>query len=233
MENNTQLPRIITLSGEPGAGKTTVLNHLKNFYEKKGFTVETHLVGQIFRQIADSLGIPVAELNKNSACHPEIDKMLDDELKEYSAKINSSPSENTVYLIDSRMAWEFVDNSFSVRLTVPTIDAGKRIFADSTRSQTDKYSCLEDAIEQTATRKKAEIDKYRRLYGVDLSDPNNYQLVIDTKDSKPSKIAELINVCFNLHGSGKFFPKMWQGIGGSVMPSKEQPVKRTQENIQR
>ncbi len=224
MENNTQLPRIITLSGEPGAGKTTVLNHLKSFYEKKGFTVETHLVGQIFRQIADKLGIPVAELNKNSTLHPEIDKMLDDELKEYSTKINSSPSANTVYIIDSRMAWKFVDNSFSVRLTVPTIDAGKRIFADSTRSQTDRYSCLEDAIEQTRTRKQAEIAKYKKLYGVDLSDSSNYQLIIDTKDSKPSEIARLISVCSNLHRAGKFFPKMWQGIGGNVMPSKKQSI---------
>ena len=229
MENNTQLPRIITLSGEPGAGKTTVLNHLKSFYEKKGFTVETHLVGQIFRQIADKLGIPVAELNKNSAHYPEIDKMLDDELKKYSEQINSSSSPNTIYIIDSRMAWKFVDNSFSVRLTVPTIDAGKRIFADSTRSNTDKYSCLEDAIEQTRTRKQAELNKYKRLYDVDLSDPSNYQLVIDTQNSNPAEIARLISVCSNLHRAGKFFPKMWQGIGGSVMPSKEQPVNRFED----
>lgn len=213
---------IITLSGEPGAGKTTVVNELKRLYVDKGFQVQTHSVGQIFRRIADNLGISISELNKQAAIRPEIDKMVDNELLEYSKKINSQPSPNTVYIIDSRMAWKFIDNSFSVRLKVPSSEAGKRIFADSTRTQADKYKSVEDAITETETRKQDEIVRYQKLYGCDLSNVNNYELVINTQNAKPSEIAKLISVCANLKNKDKFFPKMWEGNGCSIIPSKIQ-----------
>lgn len=229
MKNANLKPKIITLSGEPGAGKTTVLKKLKELYEEKGVLVETHLVGQTFRQLADKLGVSVSELNKQAALRPEIDRMLDDELKNYSQKINSNPSPNTIYIIDSRMAWKFVNNSFSIRLTVPSTEAGKRIFSDSTRSQADQYSCIEDAVLATEIRKQNEIKRYKRLYGADLSDINNYQLVVNTEKARPEEIAKLISVCANLHRAGKFFPKIWQGNDVSVIPSKIQPKKISEE----
>lgn len=50
---------IITLSGNPGSGKSTLRNALKKMYEGKGKNVIIYSVGDIFRQLAEEKSMTV------------------------------------------------------------------------------------------------------------------------------------------------------------------------------
>ena len=43
--------KIITISGEPASGKSTVVREIKNKYEKIGYTVHIISVGNVFREL--------------------------------------------------------------------------------------------------------------------------------------------------------------------------------------
>lgn len=42
--------KIITISGEPASGKSTVVKEIKSKYEKQGFNVYIISVGDVFRE---------------------------------------------------------------------------------------------------------------------------------------------------------------------------------------
>ena len=49
--------RIITISGEPASGKSTIIQRLKEDYEKQGYRVHIFSVGHEFRKIAQEKGL--------------------------------------------------------------------------------------------------------------------------------------------------------------------------------
>jgi cytidylate kinase len=116
--------------------------------------------------------------------HPEIDDEIDTEL----TRIGMLDQD---MVLDSRMAWHFVPDSFKVYLTVKPDEAARRIMNDQ-RGKVETYSSLEDARESLIARKKSENLRYRTKYGVDCSDMNNYDLIIDTTSITPEQAAEKI-----------------------------------------
>ena len=223
MENNFK-NKIITLSGAPGAGKSTVMRRIKEKYIEQGYLEENiHIikVGDTFRQIAlekiqskypDAKNITIAQINsdpKFEKDRDEFDKQLDSYIAKKGKEINSKYRPDDVYLIDSRLAWYNIPDSFSVRLTINSSCAGERIFNDSQRGSEDKYKTVEEAIEASQNRKQNEIIRYRETYGIELENPDNYDLIIDTSYSDVLEISDLIMQCEELYEQDKKFPKTW------------------------
>lgn len=190
--------RIITISGEPASGKSTVLEALRKKYEEKGFKVHIFKVGHEFRRIAKEKGMTIEELNEYMTKRGSIDKLIDSTVTKRGEEINSKERPDDVYIFDSRLAFHNIPNSFSIRLTVDDNVAGKRVFGDNKRGKEDTYDTLEDAIEKTYNRKLREVERYKKRYGIDLQDPENYKLVIDTSYSKVEDITQLIEQCLEL-----------------------------------
>ena len=71
------------------------------------------------------------ELNTYMKSHPEIDQEIDNLTKSLSDKDES-------FILDSRMAWHFIPNSFKVFLKVQADIAAKRIYKDQDRIN-EKY----------------------------------------------------------------------------------------------
>lgn len=203
--------KIITISGEPASGKSTVVNELKKQYEERGYKVEVKSVGQNYRPIV------MEQYKKFLDEHPEIprsenpslaeaqtdpkfskiirkflDTWLDNRTEEYGKKISSKLTPDVVYIIDARLAWQRIPNSFAVRTTIDERIAGERAFNDKTRGEEDSYTTLEDAIKATRDRKNGEIERYKQRYGVDLTDTNNYNLVIETTNLSVKEVAKMI-----------------------------------------
>lgn len=203
--------KIITISGEPASGKSTAVDELKRQYEKMGYNVEVTLVGQNYRPIV------MEEYNKYLAQHPELprkenpslaeaqtdpgfsiiirkylDTWLDNRTEEYGKRISSKPAPDTVYIIDARLAWQRIPNSFAVRTTIDEKVAGERAFNDPNRGKEDSYSSVEEAIKETRERKIGEVERYKKRYGVDLTDPDNYDLVLDTTNLSVEEVARII-----------------------------------------
>lgn len=179
MKDNIQ-NKILTISGEPASGKSTVIKELVTNYETQGFKVHLISVGELFREIANEKGLSIQEFNEYMKNHDNVDKLIDNQIKQYGEKINSKIRPNDIYIFDSRLAWHNIPDSFAIRLIVKDEIAGKRVFNDKKRGKEDSYSTLKEAIEETSKRKNAEIARYKQRYNIDLTNPNNYDLIIDT-----------------------------------------------------
>lgn len=201
--------RIITISGEPASGKSTVIQRLREDYEGQGYTVHIFSVGHEFRRIAQQKGLTIEELNEYMIQREDIDQLIDSTVAQRGKEINSKERPKDIYIFDSRLAFHNIPNSFSIRLTVDDNVAGKRVFGDTKRGKEDTYDTLEDAVQKTHNRKVTEVERYKQRYGIDLQDPDNYRLLIDTSYSTIEDIAQVIEQCLELDIEDKPYGKMW------------------------
>ncbi len=174
------MKRSITITGALGSGKSTIAKMLA---EKLGYT--HYSTGDAQRQIAAKYNMTTLELNQLADTDPSIDEQIDSIFYrlEESGKL---------YAIDSRLAWHFMPKSFKIQLTVEPKAAAKRIMNDTTRSGEKKYKTIDDAFDATLNRRASEIERFKRTYGVDIENPNNYDLTIDTTDLTPEQICAVI-----------------------------------------
>lgn len=197
--------KIITISGEPASGKSTVIKDLKRKYEEQGIKVTVLSLGQIIRAIAQKENLSIAEFNEQLKHRKDIDYRVDSMTKKYGEEFNNTRGEDEILIIDARLAWKTVPESFAIRLTAIDSVAAKRAFNDPKRGKEDKYASIEDALKATSERKKGEVERYKMRYGVDLEDENNYNLVIDTSFSDVGDISNTIMECFELEKQGKSY----------------------------
>jgi len=172
----------ITLTGNLGSGKSTICRILT---EKYGF--ELYSTGKVIREIADEMGISVLEMNELMSKDHKYDHMIDDKTAQISRE---NPDKNILF--DSRLAWNFVEKSFKVFLSVDLAEAARRVYADASRGDVESYKSEEDAAEQLAARAANEDARYEELYGIHYFDFNNYNLILDSSYATPDVIAELL-----------------------------------------
>ena len=213
--------KIITISGEPASGKSTVVKEIKSKYEKQGFNVYIISVGDVFRETVkkeylkrypDRINVSLADIQNDKefmAKLQSIDGLIDDEIARKGKEINEKERPNDVYIIDSRLAWSNVPDSYAIRLTVNEAIAGKRVFYDTTRGSEDQYETVDEAIQKTRKRKLGEIERYKEKYGINLLDENNYDLVVDTSYSNTEELAAIIIEGEESYRNGKKYPKNW------------------------
>lgn len=223
--------RIITLSGDPGSGKGSVSEKLKERYNTKGVKVKIVSVGKLYRKtllreykkkfpqvedpsLEEIYGNPdFAEKIK------EIDQNMDNEIANLVREFYSQESNlEEVLVLDSRRAVfilaekipEVAELCFDVRLETDANTAGKRIYEDPKRGPEDKYETPEEAIQDTASRRAKEIETCKEQYnGKDLTNHKHYDLVIDTTLASVEDIADTIQICEELKRQGKPFCKTW------------------------
>lgn len=213
--------KIITISGEPASGKSTVVKALTESYENAGYNVHIISVGKLFREFSiqeyskmypDKKDINLSDFQSDELFKSKvnkIDKLVDNKIENLGKEINSKERPDDVYIVDSRLAWKNIPNSFSVRLTVDDTIAGKRVFNDKSRGNEDSYTTLSQAIFKTKERKSAEIKRYLDKYNVDLTNPDNYNLIIDTAFVNVKDIANTIIQGEDAISNSKYYPKTW------------------------
>ena len=105
---------------------------------------------------------------------------------------------------------EIAEICFDVRLETDANTAGERIFNDPKRGSEDKYKTLEEAIQDTASRRKKEIESCKEQYdGKDITEHEHYDLIIGTTLASVEDIADTIQICEELKRQGKPFCKTW------------------------
>ena len=171
---------IISLAGDLASGKGTVS---KIICEKLNFGIYRN--GEYFRSLAKEMNMDVTSFNKYVEQHPEIDRKIEYSATEYSKS-------HTRFVIDARLGWYAVPESFKVYLRVDINEAAKRAFNDINRKSTEKFETIEEQKKDLELRYKLENERYFNLYNVQKDDMNNYDLVIDTTTLKPEEVAEEI-----------------------------------------
>lgn len=179
-QNNkiANIAKIITITGDLGSGKSTVSNILKERMNYKYIST-----GYIQREIANRYQMTTLELNQYAETHPEIDEEIDATFKELN--------DANEFIVDSRMAWFFIQKSFKVYLKANISVTADRISNDRQRKN-EQYLSKEEAMKDISSRKESENKRYLDLYGADCSDLTNFDLMIDTTFITPQRVADVI-----------------------------------------
>lgn len=172
----------ITLTGNLGSGKSTLGKILETKYGYEIFST-----GRVIRRIAEEHGVSVLEMNKMMETDHKYDHMIDDT----TARISKEQKDRKL-LFDSRLAWNFVEDSFKVFLSVSLSVAVARVMADASRGTVETYASLEECRESLKERAAAEDRRYKGLYGIEYFNYANYNLVLDSSDCSPEVLAEIL-----------------------------------------
>ena len=171
MDKNSR--RIVTISGDLGSGKSTVARMLA---QKLGW--QYYSTGMAQREIAIKMGVTTVELNQLALSDKSIDQMID-------AVFQNPPWGRKPCVVDSRLAFHFLPRSFKVCLTVKPEVAAQRILNDQTRTGERKYKTLKQALIACQKRRKLELSRFIENYNLDITNPDNFDYVLDTSELSP------------------------------------------------
>ena len=171
---------IISLSGDLASGKGSVSEVLM---DKLSYGIYRN--GEYFRKLAKEANMSLAEFGKYVEEHPEIDIEIENSAKEYA-------KHNDKFIIDARLGWYAVPESFKVYLRVDIDEAARRAFKDDKRKDLEEYTDIEAHKKALIERFKCENERYFKLYGVKKDDYSNYDLIVDTTNLTPEEIANII-----------------------------------------
>lgn len=180
------MAHIITLSGMLGSGKSTLAKMLA-----RALGYDYYSTGSAQREIARKRGLTTLELNELAETDPSIDQQIDGVFKTLTAR-----GENLV--VDSRLAFFFIPDSFKVKLNVRPETAGQRVFNDARRTNERKYASAAEATEALLSRRALERRRWQKIYGVDIDDDARFDCVIDTTDRTPEQVCAAIVDKFKL-----------------------------------
>lgn len=174
---------IITLTGLPGSGKTTVVKHLS-----ESLGVPWYSVGNLRGKMAKERGMTIDELNKLGESEAFTDKDVDD----YQLTLGQSGKS---FVIDGRLSWHFIPSSFKVFLDVDPEIGAKRIYQASQKGERgDEISYTSEDEVQDFIKKRVQSDvmRYQKYYQIDFLNKENYDLIIDTSHLSPEETVRQI-----------------------------------------
>lgn len=171
---------IITITGRPCSGKGTAS---KEFCKKYGF--EYIGTGNMFREYAKQYGYDILSFQEQSSIVTKIDKLIDTKIYE----IGQTRLNNNI-VIDSRLAWHFIPNSFKVFIDIDDETAGQRLL--NANRDSESVQTLDEAISSLKQRWNVENSRYQELYNIDNLNLKNYDLIINSKDLTPEQVVEKI-----------------------------------------
>ncbi len=172
-------PTIITISGKPGSGKSSTAAEVA-----KLLGYEHHSAGKIMRQMAEENGMSLAEMNIFAENNPDVDKKIDTYLKSLGEREN--------IVIDSRIAFHWIPNSFKVYLELDSDIAAARVFKDmqSNKDREGEIALTVDKIwAQMQERMMNEKKRYKKLYDVNPYRQSNFDLIIHTERNNPLTVS--------------------------------------------
>ena len=172
---------IITVSGLPGTGTTTVSKLLQ---ERTG--MEFISSGEIFRGIAAELGLSLAEFGKLAESDFSYDRQIDDRQKELSKTKDNLILEGR---LAGHMSLEVPPGKKILRvlLKAPLETRVRRIMNREQSTSSFKFE-----LDKTKTREESERVRYEKYYSIEIADMSIYDLVIDSSGFGPETIVDMI-----------------------------------------
>lgn len=170
---------IVTISGTPGAGKSTVSKEIA-----KKLSLKHYYMGGMIREMAKNQGLT---LNEFYAKDKNVDKLIDDRLVKLG-------QEEDNFIAEGRTAFHFIPHSIKIYLDVNLKEGAERIFKDEKERNEKKYNDVDEVLEGIKERLKTETKRYKELYNLDVHDKSKYDFILDTTNlSAEESQKKLIN----------------------------------------
>ena len=170
----------ISITGDLGSGKSTVA---KEISQKLGFKYLS--TGSIQRQLGQEKGMNTLEFNKFMNDNKEIDTYIDQKLIDIN-------DQKDPHVLDSRLAWHFVKNSFKIYLAASDEVAASRVLNDGVRVGEPSAADLQSKINDLRERRKIEGERFEKQYGIKPNIDTDFDAVIDTSFISVSEVVDLI-----------------------------------------
>lgn len=172
---------IITISGKPGSGKSSTADKVAEMLGYARFSS-----GDIVRQLLRERNMTLQEFNEQAKTEHSLDTAIDQQLRDLRDRED--------IVIDSRLGFYWLPESFKVYLDLDMDVASARIYSDmqSNKKRAQGAGLMRDLGEVTWSvrkRMQEERNRYRSLYGIDPYDKAHFDLVVNTSRHSPQTVA--------------------------------------------
>ncbi len=181
---------ILTISGTPGSGKSTVA---KSLVER--LQAERIYVGGIRRELAKEKGMTLEELNEYAQTHPETDVDVD---QKAAASARQLHQQGKTVIVEGRTQYHFLPESIKIYIKCDFDEGARRIWKDLqnavARAERNEgnINSLEDARRDIRRRQQNDTERYQKYYSIDPYDESQYDLVVDTTKIMAEEAAQRI-----------------------------------------
>lgn len=163
---------IISISGAPGSGKTTIA---KKLAAKLGWP--RYYMGELRRQAAKKRNLTLTEYNKLGETDPRTDLEVD----EYQKKLGQTKDN---FIIEGRTSWHFIPHSIKIYIDVAAKTGAERIFKElknkNSRNEDRDLKTPADVLKSNKKRLASDKKRYKKYFNINADDKKNYDLIIDT-----------------------------------------------------
>lgn len=170
---------IITITGKPCSGKSSVIQ-----YFAKKYNFEMIDCGQMFREVALERGIDILNLNR------EKDASIDKEVDTKVEKIGKERLFDDI-IFGSRTGWHLIPRSFKVFIDLNLDEQARRLLGSDRNSENLNIS-FEQAKQDLLERWNLENERYRMIYNIDNCDQSKFDCVVDSSNLTIEETAEYI-----------------------------------------
>lgn len=169
---------IITISGTPGSGKSSVGKLLAKKLDYKHYSM-----GDLQRKLANKRGMTIKELGDWQKNNPESDKQID------SYQINLGRKKDN-FVLDSRLGAKFIPQGINVFLDAHLDERIKRRL--NHKREEEKFDDPEETKKDMSEREKTNRERFMKFYSFDFLDMSNYDIIIDTTNLTIEEVVEKI-----------------------------------------
>lgn len=168
---------VITITGDPNSGKTTVARKLAALLD-----YHYHYVGGVMREMAAERGLSIEAFYEQLQNDPELEKSIDARQAELMKTQDN-------LIVEGRMAFFFPSpfKKINILLKVDWNDSALR----AKGRPENAHKSLDMIVWETKKRVHNERERYKALYGIENHlDEKYFNIIIDTTNLKPDAVWE-------------------------------------------
>jgi len=175
---------IISISGKPGSGKSSIAKLIS-----KKLKMKHHYVGALRREMARKRKMTIHEFNKLGEKEDFTDKEVDDFVKKLG-------KEEDNFIIESRTAFHFIPKSVKIFLDVDEEEGAKRILNEKIsaleKRNEPKYRNLREVIKRNKERMESDNKRYKKYYNIEWDKKENFDFVLDTTELSLKETEQIV-----------------------------------------